>query len=190
MDNQLKIRGFRVELGEIEKILSSHETVKDVVVIARDKEHVGKQLIAYIVPETKIADAEQSAYFDLLLQYLNTLLPYYMVPALFMMLSRLPLTANGKFDRKKLPEPDLSLQQAFYIEPTTELEQFLCGLWTNLLGVEQIGTRDDFFSIGGHSLLATRLVSEINRSRALEVNLADVFNHSVLADLARCLEHK
>lgn len=190
VDNQLKIRGFRVELGEIEKTLSSHETVKETVVIARDSESYGKQLIAYVVAEDKKFEAEQQAYSDLLLQFLNQQLPYYMVPATFMLLSNLPLTANGKVDRKKLPEPDLSLQQGGYIAPESDTELLLANIWIKLLGFKQIGVRDNFFYLGGHSLLATRLVSEINRARSLGVGLGDVFSYPVLADLASFLETK
>ena len=139
----MKIRGFRIEPGEIEARLAEHPAVRAAAVVARDG-----QLVAYIVGE-----AEPEA----LQQHLRTSLPDYMVPAQYVTLDRLPLSANGKLDRNALPEPER--QGPIYEPPASEPERLLCQAWQDLLGLERVGATDNFFALGGNSILAIQLVS-------------------------------
>ncbi len=142
-DFQVKIRGYRIELGEIESALASHPQVKQAVVI--DREHEGnKALVAYGVAESELSDDE-------LFRYLSDRLPEYMVPASFTRLESVPLTLNGKLDRRALPEP-VWVNRDSYVAPRNALETQLCAIWQEVLGLEQVGIEDNFFRIGGNSL--------------------------------------
>ncbi|WP_197471727.1 non-ribosomal peptide synthetase, partial [Methylomonas koyamae] len=156
LDYQVKIRGFRIELGEIEAQLLQQPEIKDAVVIAREDHPGDKRLVAYVVPLTTEANAEaEQALVDHIKAQLKHHLPDYMVPSAFVMLDAMPLSANGKLDRKQLPAPDLSEQlKKAYVAPRTETEQALVEIWQEVLGVEPVGIEDDFFELGGHSLLA------------------------------------
>ncbi|WP_141699581.1 non-ribosomal peptide synthetase, partial [Pseudomonas sp. BIOMIG1BDMA] len=178
-DDQVKIRGFRIELGEIEAHLAACDGVRDAVVIAREDQPGNKRLVAYVIA----ADGAELVAADLRQQLLVSLADY-MVPSAFVMLERLPLTTNGKLDRKALPAPDGdALARREYECPEGEVEQTLAALWQELLGVERVGRHDNFFELGGHSLLAVKL---IERMRQLELS-ADVrvlFGQPTLAALA------
>ena len=169
----MKIRGFRIELGEIEARLREQDNVGETVVVAQEAP-TGKQLVAYVVP----ADgnlANETELRETLRRALKTHLPDYMVPAHFMFLAKMPLTPNGKLDRKGLPEPDASLLQQAYVAPETELEQQVAAIWADVLRLPQVGLNDNFFEVGGHSLLAIQITSRVQAELGLEVPLVEVF---------------
>ncbi|MFY0632143.1 MAG: non-ribosomal peptide synthetase, partial [Flavobacteriaceae bacterium] len=148
-DDQVKIRGYRIELGEIESCLSTLEGVNQSVVLVKEKGS-SKHLVAYIDGSTSLDKAS-------LEEDLKTLLPEYMVPRIYVIVDGFKLTSNGKIDKKSLPEPameDYSVTE--YVAPETELEQELAAIWMELLGLERVGVKDNFFALGGHSLLAIR----------------------------------
>ncbi|MFK0090923.1 condensation domain-containing protein, partial [Pseudomonas sp. NPDC090755] len=174
MDQQVKIRGFRIELGEIEARLQAMAQVREAVVLAEDG-----RLLAYVVPSVA-----QGGLREILQTQLKADLPDYMVPAHWQFLAVLPLTANGKLDRKALPRPDAAQAQQAYVAPVGEIEQQLAAIWQEVLGVEQVGRDDHFFELGGHSLLATQVVARCRDSLPVAVQLRDLFNHPQLADLA------
>ncbi|MFH7375344.1 amino acid adenylation domain-containing protein, partial [Pseudomonas syringae pv. tagetis] len=177
IDHQVKIRGFRIELGEIEARLQAHPTVREVIVLALDG-----QLAAYLVPTEP--DQDQQTLRETLKTGLRANLPEYMVPTHFIVLDKMPLTANGKLDRKALPAPDASQLQTTYIAPQGELEQQLAAIWADVLKIEQVGRADNFFELGGHSLLATQVISRIRQQLAVELSLRDLFEARDLAAFA------
>jgi amino acid adenylation domain-containing protein len=184
LDNQVKLRGLRIELGEIEARLRTHPGVGECVVTARTGEAGDKQIVAYIAPERDFTpDAEQ------LRKLLRNTLPEYMVPAAFVMLEKLPLTPNGKIDRKALPAPELnrSTSQPSYVAPRTPIEEALAEIWRTVLGLKQIGVRDDFFALGGHSLQATRLINEIRKSFDHKLSVPLFFQNPTIEGTARVL---
>ncbi|MGE8146099.1 amino acid adenylation domain-containing protein [Pseudomonas frederiksbergensis] len=179
-DFQVKIRGFRIELGEIEAKLANHPDVKEVVVLAREDASGEKRLVAYYTTTDAALETET------LRSHLQAQLPEYMVPAAYVRLDTLPLTSNGKLDRKALPAPDLtSLITRTYEAPVGEVEIALAQIWQDLLGVSQVGRRDQFFELGGHSLLAIQLISQVRLQLGVELGLADLFAQPELAALAQ-----
>nr|WP_054062861.1 non-ribosomal peptide synthetase [Pseudomonas fuscovaginae] len=181
-DQQVKIRGFRIELGEIEARLQGHDQVREAAVLALDG-----QLAAYLVPSdaTLLADAErQAAWRGTLRDYLKRHLADYMVPAHLMLLPALPLTANGKLDRKALPAPDTALLQQAYVAPRSLLEQQLAAIWSEVLKVERVGLGDNFFELGGHSLLATQVIARARQVLGIDVELRSLFETRDLAAFA------
>jgi amino acid adenylation domain-containing protein len=177
-DDQIKLRGFRVELGEIEVAIAQHPTLQTAVVIVHDIDR-DRQLIAYVVPKAAAIPTERE-----LRSFLKTKLPAYMLPAAFVMLDALPLTANGKVDQKALPPPNRTVaMERLSIAPTTSLEASLVELWTHLLG-RTVGIHDNFFELGGHSLLATQLVSRMRDRLQVELPLRSVFETPTIAALA------
>lgn len=184
IDHQVKIRGFRIELGEIESQLLAHSDVKEAVVLAREDAPGDKRLVAYLL-ENQLGTVQIE---NLKAQLKNTL-PEYMVPSAFVVLDAIPLSANGKLDRKKLPAPDLSKQlKKAYVAPRTETEQALADIWREVLGVEQVGVEDDFFELGGHSLLATQLASRIAKRFAIELPLRSFFEAGNVAALSEKID--
>jgi amino acid adenylation domain-containing protein len=180
-DFQVKVRGFRVEPGEIEARLAAHPGVRDAVVLALDHGPGGKRLVAYFVGEALESEALRA--------HLAEQLPEYMVPAAFVRMEAFPLTPNGKLDRKALPAPDAGAFAARgYQAPLGETEEALAGIWAELLGVERVGRGDDFFALGGHSLLAVRVTSRVRQTLGVEAAVGDLFVRPVLADFARGLE--
>ena len=180
IDHQVKIRGFRVELGEIESALLRLPGVRETVVLAREDAAGDRRLVAYVVPSGASAP-EPGALRAALLETL----PEYMVPAAFMPLERLPLTRNGKVDRKALPAPDASAQPVReYQAPRTPTEEVLAGVWAQVLRLERVGRDDPFFELGGHSLLATRVVSRVRQLFACELPLRALFEAPTVAGLA------
>ncbi|MEN5046579.1 non-ribosomal peptide synthase/polyketide synthase [Pseudomonas koreensis] len=181
-DDQVKIRGVRIELGEIETRLNQLPGVQEAVLLAREDEPGQPRLVAYYT--------EQGASLSVadLRAHLLSQLPEYMVPAAFVLLDALPLTANGKVDRKALPKPDLTaLFTREYVEPQDELETALAQIWAEVLQVERVGRHDHFFELGGHSLLAMRMVAQVRQQLGLELVLADLFANPELAAIAECL---
>jgi amino acid adenylation domain-containing protein len=182
-DAQVKIRGFRIELGEIEAKLGHCAGVREAVVIAREDVAGDKRLVAYLVAEDGIALQVADLRAALLSQ-----LPEYMVPAAFVQLEMLPLTSNGKLDRKALPAPETTaLITRAYEAPRNGLEQTVAALWQELLGVERVGRYDNFFELGGHSLLAVQLVSRLRAALDVEVPLRTLFAAPVLDALAEAV---
>ena len=177
IDHQVKIRGFRIELGEIETRLLEHEAVREAVVLALDAPS-GKQLVAYLV-----SDAEHAALRDALKVHLKAQLPDYMVPAHLIVLQSMPLTANGKLDRRALPEPDPEANRQAYVAPRSELEHNLAAIWCAVLNVEQVGLDDNFFELGGDSILSIQVVSRA-RQAGIHFSPRDLFQHQTVQSLA------
>jgi amino acid adenylation domain-containing protein len=190
IDNQVKIRGFRIELGEIETVLSQHGAVKTAIVIAREDETEQKRLVAYIVPQTEgISTSQEQSLLAVteLRQFLKAQLPEYMVPSAFVILESLPLTSNGKVDRRALPAPDFQSEEQ-YIAPRNSIEEILASIWVKVLKVEQVGIHDNFFELGGHSLLATQLISRIRKAFKVEMPLRELFVAPTVAALAQVIK--
>ncbi|MFP2900473.1 amino acid adenylation domain-containing protein, partial [Corallococcus sp. 4LFB] len=181
IDHQLKLRGYRIELGEVEAAIADHPAVESTVVLLREDVPGNPRLVAYVVPrEGQVLDLR--ALKDALLARL----PEYMVPAAFVSLQALPLTPNGKLDRQSLPVPDTQRPELEkgYVAPRDELEQQLADIWSELLGVKQVGVHDDFFELGGHSLLGTQLISRIRTTFDVELPLRDIFESPTVENLA------
>ncbi|MEG4966392.1 amino acid adenylation domain-containing protein [Microcoleus sp. B6-A1] len=179
-DFRLKIRGFRIEAGEIEAALNEHPAVKASIVTAFGENHSQKRLVAYIVPQQNAAPAVEE-----LRQFLSEKLPDYMVPSAFIILDALPLSANGKVNRKALPEPDAAIQKAkIFVAPRTPIEAMLARICCEVLGIEQLSIADNFFELGGNSLLAIQLAAKIRESCQIELPLCDIFAGRSLAVLA------
>ncbi|MEA5623266.1 non-ribosomal peptide synthetase, partial [Nostoc sp. UHCC 0251] len=184
IDNQVKIRGFRIELGEIEVLLNQYEEVQASCVIAREDTTGDKRLVAYIVPHQHSKPTTNE-----LRQFLKAKLPDYMVPSAFVILESMPLTSNGKVDRRALPAPDLYSEiKDKYVAPRTPIEEILAQTWSQVLQLPQVGIHDNFFELGGHSLLATQLVSRIRNIFKVELPLRELFAAATLAELAREIE--
>ena len=182
-DDQVKVRGMRIELGEVESQLGQLPEIEQALVVARQDPPQDSRLVAYFTLREGCA-----ASVDALRAALLARLPGYMVPSALVRLERWPLTANGKVDRRALPVPDReAVSGSRYQAPEGELEQALAGLWSELLQVEQVGRHDRFFDLGGHSLLAMRMVSQVRQRLGRELALSQLFADSELAAVARCL---
>ncbi len=188
-DFQIKIRGFRVELGEIESALTQHQLVRESVVVARENANGDKRLVAYVVPKDKASTpkARGEQYSDLR-EFLSQKLPEYMVPTAFVVLDALPLTASGKVNRSALPAPDDSVESATSASPRTPLEKSLTSIWCEVLEVKALGINDNFFDLGGHSLLAVRLFAQIEKRLARRLPLATLFQAPTVAQLAAAIQ--
>ncbi|WP_301294624.1 amino acid adenylation domain-containing protein [Pseudomonas sp. S3E17] len=186
VDHQVKIRGFRIELGEIEARLREQDGVGETVVVAQDGP-TGKQLVAYVVPADGSL-ANDTEFRETLRRGLKTHLPDYMVPAHFMFLARMPLTPNGKLDRKGLPQPDTAQSQGAWVEPVTPLQQQVAAIWAQVLGAERIGLNDHFFELGGHSLLAMQVISRVRQLLEREVALRTLFEQPQLESFVLALQ--
>lgn len=184
LDGQVKVRGFRIELGEIETVLRRHEAVGDAVVVAVERpDSAGRSLLAYIVP---FSDATAPT-VEQLRHFLKKSLPAYMVPSAFVVVDELPLTSNGKVDRRRLAAGDpvpTSLEREAVVTARTPVERTLTGIFADLLGCEEVGVHDDFFELGGHSLLAMQVVSRARRALGVELSLASLIEEPTVAALA------
>ncbi|WP_232443779.1 condensation domain-containing protein, partial [Burkholderia ubonensis] len=184
-DDQVKIRGFRIEPGEIEAQLAAHDAVRDAIAIARHDAAGNARLLAYM---TLRDDASRVELVRRLREHLAARLPEYMVPAAFIVLDALPLTANGKLDRRALPEPDDdAFVQARYEAPQGEIELTLAALWAELLGIERVGRHDNFFALGGHSLLAVRMLNRLRALHEVELSLSSLFEHPTVCAIAQAI---
>ncbi len=183
IDHQVKIRGFRIELGEIETRLLEHDAVREAVVLAFDTPG-GKQLAGYLVSDLASQDGEQQATLrEALKNHLKAQLPDYMVPAHLILLASMPLTANGKLDRRALPLPDPELNRQHYVAPSNALEQTLAAIWCDVLNVGQVGLNDNFFELGGDSILSIQVVSRA-RQQGIHFTPRDLFQHQTVQTLA------
>jgi amino acid adenylation domain-containing protein/non-ribosomal peptide synthase protein (TIGR01720 family) len=184
LDHQVKIRGLRIELGEIETVLGQHPDLREVAVLVREDRPGDKRLTAYAVPSKPEAPPSAAD----LRRFLLERLPEYMVPAAFVFLDALPLTSNGKVDRRALPEPSREGEDLTeLVAPRDALELELVGIWQSILGRQPIGVRDNFFSLGGHSLLAVRLIAILRQRFQWTVPLAALFQEGTVEGLARVL---
>jgi amino acid adenylation domain-containing protein len=184
-DSQVKLRGFRIEPGEIEAVLSQHPGVSATVVIMREDTPGDKRLVAYVV-----ADQWQPGTGGELRRYLQQRLPSYMLPATFVALETLPLTANGKVDRRALPRPDQvqPRRESAYMAPRTPVEEVLAMIWEQILQREHVGVYDNFLELGGHSLLATQIITRIRQALQVELPLRSLFLTPTVAALAEQVE--
>ena len=184
IDHQVKIRGYRIELGEIEAALFRHPMVRKAVVNVRDHASVGKSLVAYLVASQKPGPAASE-----LRSFLKDKLPDYMIPAYFVVLDSLPLTSNGKIDRRALPDPThlQPTSEAPYAAPRSELERIIADLWQSALQVEKVGVYDSFFDLGGHSLLMIQVHGKLQESTGQEFSIIDMFKHPTVNSLANYL---
>ncbi|MEL4895229.1 thioester reductase domain-containing protein [Crocosphaera sp. Alani8] len=179
LDNQVKIRGFRIELGEIEAQIAQHPTVIEAVVIAREETPGDKRLVAYIVSKS-----DMKLKIEEIREFLKAKLPDYMIPSIFVSLEELPLTSNGKIDRKALPAPQkILVSSEDIVLPSTPIEELLAGIWSETLGIETVGINNNFFELGGHSLLGTQIIAKANRA-GLDLDFKDIFEHQTIAELA------
>ncbi|HEX9939643.1 MAG TPA: amino acid adenylation domain-containing protein, partial [Longimicrobium sp.] len=181
LDGQVKVRGFRIEPGEIEAVMRSHESVTDCVVVAREDVPGDRRLVAYVVGAVEA---------DELREHLRGSLPEYMVPAAFVALDALPLTPNGKLDRKALPAPEYVAEANLYVAPRTPLEEVLADIWAEVLGVQRVGVHDSFFELGGHSLLIMRLLARIQDTLDLRISIRTVFSMPTLEAMAAEIERR
>ncbi|MEA5504348.1 amino acid adenylation domain-containing protein [Halotia wernerae UHCC 0503] len=185
IDNQVKVRGFRIELGEIEVVLTQHSEVKEAVVMAQQDATGNQYLVAYVVPTSKSVPKSSE-----LRRFLRDKLPEYMLPKVFVVLEALPLTPNGKVDRKALPIADQNCHDddTIYVAPRTSIEEQLAIIWSQLLGLEQVGINDNFFELGGHSLLLTQLIFRVRETFQVELPLRSLFEMPTIASLAGSIE--
>jgi amino acid adenylation domain-containing protein len=186
LDDQVKIRGFRIELGEVQAALAGDAAVAECAVIADAEGPGDARLAAYVVPAVSATDPASLP--AALRGRLRDKLPEYMVPSSFTLLDALPLTTNGKLDRRALPAPTEDRAAREPVAPRTELERELAEVWRELLGVEVVGVEDDFFELGGHSLLAAQLAARVRARFGSEVSVREVFEEPTIAGLARRLQ--
>ncbi|PRA33148.1 non-ribosomal peptide synthetase [Pseudomonas poae] len=184
LDHQVKIRGLRIELGEIEARLQEQPAVRESVVVARDVAG-SQQLVAYVVPaDADVAVSSHSEWLHAIKQTLRAGLPDYMVPAYWVVLDSMPLSPNGKLDRKALPLPETVSASRNRVEPRNAREQQMCAAWEQVLGVDQVSITDNFFELGGHSLLVLQVVSKINGLCDLQLSLHDFMTHPSIEALS------
>ncbi len=183
-DHQIKIRGVRIEIGEIESALTGHPQLEEVLVVARADASGEKAVVAYVVNRAGAAPSARQ-----LRRYLKERLPVQMIPSAFVALDALPLLANGKVNRHALPAPAAvsADRDEGYVAPSSDLERTLCELWTRLLNVERVGIEDDFFELGGHSLLATQLISRIQQTLGQQLSLRGFFEGPTIAGITAAL---
>ena len=182
IDHQVKIRGYRVEPGEIESQLLKHKDIKEAAVIARGDKQENKYLCAYFVSHREMTSIE-------LREYLSKELPDYMIPSYLIQLAKMPMTTNGKLDRRLLPEPHGEINTGVeYIAPENEVQEKLVKIWSEVLRVQKIGIDDDFFALGGHSLKAIRVLSIIHRELNVEVPVSEVFSKPTIRQIAKYIE--
>ncbi|MED7818402.1 MULTISPECIES: non-ribosomal peptide synthetase [unclassified Francisella] len=175
IDFQVKVRGYRIELGEIETRLANIIDIKDAVVLALDDTNNNKYLCGYYVSDNDLDHA-------FIQDELKNHLPDYMVPDIYIKMEAFPLTPNGKVDRKNLPKPDLSSLQSEYVAPRNDVEEKISAIWSNILGVNEIGIDDSFFSIGGNSIKAIAVISKL-QTEGLKLSIADIFDYKTIRNI-------
>jgi acyl carrier protein len=177
IDDQVKIRGYRIELGEIENVLMESGMLDQGVVLARADGHGQKRLVGYIVVKEHYRKSE-------LVTWLKQKLPEYMIPGIWIELESIPLTSNGKIDRKGLPEGEIGLELGAYVEAQTVMEKAMTEIWVDLLQIPRAGIEDNFFELGGHSLLAMRMISSLRRELGIELGVRELFRYPTIRELS------
>jgi len=188
IDQQIKIRGYRVEIGEIEAVLHSHPAIHQSAIRAYERAPGDTALFAYIVLEPPAV--LEPILLNELLQHLRAFLPEYMVPSAFAQMDALPVSTNGKLDRHALPDPaavNYRQSQQTYLAPQTHLERQIATIWQETLQVSQVGLHDNFFDLGGHSLLAITVQQQLHEVLEREIELTELFRHTTVHALARAL---
>jgi natural product biosynthesis luciferase-like monooxygenase protein len=187
IDQQVKVRGFRIELEEIEAVLNQHQGVAEAVVTVREDASGDKRLVAYLVPAPREPQNDEQ-----LEAFLRQKLPDYMIPSSFVMLDKLPLTSNGKVDRKGLPAAEGIRKQlkSEYTQPKGELEQLIAGVWGRALNLDKVGREDNFFDLGGHSLLMAQVHGQLTQALNQNLPLIKMLEHPTVSSLARFLSHE
>ncbi|MGG4446407.1 tyrocidine non-ribosomal peptide synthetase TycA [Brevibacillus porteri] len=177
IDHQVKIRGHRIELGEIESVLLKHEQIKEAVVIAREDQHDQPYLCAYYISQLEVTPAQ-------IREFAAQKLPAYMLPSYFVKLDKMPLTPNDKIDRKALPEPDVTAEtNPAYEPPRNQTESILATVWQEVLGIEKIGIRDNFYSLGGDSIQAIQVAARLHAYQ-LKLDTKDLLNYPTISQVA------
>jgi amino acid adenylation domain-containing protein len=186
IDQQLKIRGFRIEAGEVESAIGQHEGVRESVVTVMDDSSGERRLVAYIVPDSSGAPTTSE-----LRRFLQQKLPEYMVPSIFVLLDRLPLTANGKVDRRALPVPEATRPEleAAYVAPRNPVEEAIASVLAEILSLERVGVFDNFFELGGTSLMATRLTTRLHKLYQIDLPVRVIFERPTVAAMAEVVAH-
>jgi acyl-CoA synthetase (AMP-forming)/AMP-acid ligase II len=181
VDYQVKVRGFRIELEEIEAVLGQHRGVQQAVVVAREDEPGEKRVVAYVV-----AEQDEALTPGEMGRFLKEKLPEYMVPSAFVVLDRLPLSPTGKIDRRALPEPDLmkSAVKSDYVAPRDDVERAIASVWQGVLRLEKVGIHDNFFDLGGHSLLLVQVNRKLRELFNQDLSMVEMFEHSTVSALA------
>jgi aryl carrier-like protein len=184
IDHQIKLRGFRIEIGEIESVLATHPAIRETAVLLREDKPGDKRLVAYVVLKEGAALAA-----DELRNLARDWLPAYAVPAAFVFMKALPLTPNLKLDRQALPPPAQPMPEveASFVPPRSELERLLVTAWQEVLQIPQIGVNDNFFDLGGHSLLMVQLHSRLSQSLPYRLSIIDLFRNPTIGALAAAL---
>ncbi|MFP5288783.1 MAG: beta-ketoacyl synthase N-terminal-like domain-containing protein, partial [Thermoanaerobaculia bacterium] len=181
IDTQVKVRGFRIELGEIESVLLTHPAVREAVVLAREDTPGDQRLVAYLIPEGETPSSLE------LRRFVQAKLPDYMVPSAFVPLEGWPLAATGKLDRKALPPPERARakpEAEAPVLPRNELERNIAGIWKEVVGLTEVGVRDNFFDVGGHSLLMARVHGRLEETLGRRISMVDLFQYPTIAALA------
>lgn len=183
-DQQVKIKGYRIELGEIENQLLSNKSVKQVVVTVDQEDDSSKFICAYVVLNDKLTSLE-------LRNYLKMKLPEYMIPSYFIELEKIPLTPNGKVDRKALPNYKKSINvKTQYIPPQNEIEEKVSNIWKDILSLDEISIHDNFFELGGDSLKVTKIVDRVYKEFNVKIPLRNLFDDPTVAKLAELIQQK
>jgi hypothetical protein len=181
-DFQVKIRGFRVELGEVQAALAKLPGVRECVVLARPDSSGNNRLLAWVVGDRNAAETRAWR------EQLQRQLPEYMVPSAIMVLETLPLTANGKLDRRALPDPEADAEASSYVAPRNTTEELMAEIWRDVLALKQVGMNDNFFEVGGHSLLATQVISRVRETLNVDLSMRQFFVTPTIAGLAPIVE--
>ncbi|WP_035830123.1 condensation domain-containing protein, partial [Crocosphaera watsonii] len=193
VDHQVKIRGFRIELGEIENVLNTHSDIRENVVVVKEAQNGNKCLVAYLVPFQGIESTNKNNPNRLtqnLRRYLNDKLPSYMIPTMFILLDRLPLTPNGKVDHRALPIPDWNWfsKNEDFVLPNTPSQEIMVSIWQEVLKIDQISIKDNFFERGGHSLLATQVISRVREAFNIEIPIKTLFEFPTVEELSQKID--
>jgi hypothetical protein len=188
-DHQVKIRGYRVELGEIEASLRQRPRVKDVVALAREDKPGERRVVAYVVPTADAGPIQHLPLTPQLRGYTKEKLPGYMVPAAWVLLEKLPLTANGKLDRRALPAPErLVADEAEYVAPRTDVERALSAIWAEMLRVDRVGLKGNFFDLGGDSMHGFKLITAVSERCGVRLPVIAMFASPTLPQMAELVE--
>jgi acyl carrier protein len=184
MDNQVKVRGFRVEPGEVEAALVQHPAVIDAVVVARGEQPADRHLVAYVA----VGNNEASLQPADLRPFLSERLPEYLIPSAFVLVEALPKTPAGKLDRRHLPEPSRTGRTGSqFVAPRTQAERTIAGIWQDVLEVDEVGRHENFFDLGGHSLLVVRVHERLQKLFDEPIAIVDLFRYPTVGALAEHL---